>query len=157
MKILQQVIRKPLITEKSTLDRELRNVVTFSVDPRATKLDIKRAVEELFSVKVLEVRDPAPEELSQLKQCQHLDLIIKVLVGQGMVEVQDYAVFPHFLDDQRVLGGKRQEAGQNLLPHLQFDIGREALFAPYLHIVRVVGAKGLLVRHHELHQALLGG
>lgn len=56
MKILQQVIRKPLITEKSTLDRELRNVVTFSVDPRATKLDIKRAVEELFSVKVLEVR-----------------------------------------------------------------------------------------------------
>ena len=56
MKILQQVIRKPLITEKSTLDRELRNVVTFSVDPRATKLDIKRTVEELFSVKVLEVR-----------------------------------------------------------------------------------------------------
>ena len=50
------MIRKPLITEKSTIERELRNIVTFSVDLRATKMDIKRAVEELFSVKVLEVR-----------------------------------------------------------------------------------------------------
>ena len=50
------MIRKPLITEKSTLERELSNVVTFSVDPRASKPEIKRAVEELFSVKVLEVR-----------------------------------------------------------------------------------------------------
>jgi large subunit ribosomal protein L23 len=56
MKIMQQVIRKPLITEKSTIERELQNIVTFSVDPRATKADVKRAVEELFSVKVLEVR-----------------------------------------------------------------------------------------------------
>ncbi len=56
MKILQQVIRKPLITEKSTLDREMHNIVTFSVDPKASKVDIKRAVESLFGVKVLEVR-----------------------------------------------------------------------------------------------------
>jgi large subunit ribosomal protein L23 len=56
MKILQNVIRKPLITEKSTLDRELFNIVTFSVDPKASKMDIKRAVEGLFGVKVLEVR-----------------------------------------------------------------------------------------------------
>jgi large subunit ribosomal protein L23 len=56
MKILQQVIRKPVITEKSTVDRETHNIVTFSVDPRASKLDIKRAVEELFAVKVVEVR-----------------------------------------------------------------------------------------------------
>jgi large subunit ribosomal protein L23 len=56
MKVMQQVIRKPLITEKSTIERELHNIVTFSVDPRASKADVKRAVEELFSVKVLEVR-----------------------------------------------------------------------------------------------------
>ena len=53
---LRQVIQRPLITEKSTIERELENVVTFAVDPRANKLEIKRAVENLFDVKVVEVR-----------------------------------------------------------------------------------------------------
>ena len=51
-----QVLRRPLVTEKSTIAREERNVVTFAVDPRANKHEIQRAVEELFSVKVLDVR-----------------------------------------------------------------------------------------------------
>lgn len=53
---VHQVIRKPLITEKSTLSREEHNVVTFAVDPRATKHDVQRAVEQLFQVTVEEVR-----------------------------------------------------------------------------------------------------
>lgn len=56
MKDLHQIIKRPLITEKSTIDRELGNVVTFGVDPRASKPEIKSAVEALFDVKVLEVR-----------------------------------------------------------------------------------------------------
>jgi large subunit ribosomal protein L23 len=52
----RQLIRRPLITEKSTIERETCNVVTFEVDPRANKVEIKRAVEQLFEVKVLEVR-----------------------------------------------------------------------------------------------------
>ncbi len=52
----RQVIHKPIITEKSTIERELHNIVSFVVDPRANKLEIKSAVEELFDVKVLEVR-----------------------------------------------------------------------------------------------------
>ena len=56
MKDLRQVIRKPLITEKSTIERELGNIVTFAVDREANKPEIKRAVEQLFGVKVLEVR-----------------------------------------------------------------------------------------------------
>ena len=51
-----QVLRRPLVTEKSTIAREERNVVTFAVDPRANKHEIRRAVEELFSVKVVDVR-----------------------------------------------------------------------------------------------------
>lgn len=54
--IPHQVLRRPLVTEKSTIAREERNVVTFAVDPRANKHEIQRAVEELFSVKVLDVR-----------------------------------------------------------------------------------------------------
>ncbi len=53
---VDQVIRRPLLTEKSNLGRELRNEVHFAVDPRANKHDVRRAVEEMFEVKVLEVR-----------------------------------------------------------------------------------------------------
>jgi large subunit ribosomal protein L23 len=56
MKGPRQVIKRPVITEKSTIDRETENVVTFAVDPRAGKIEIKRAVEELFNVKVVDVR-----------------------------------------------------------------------------------------------------
>jgi large subunit ribosomal protein L23 len=51
-----QVLRKPLVTEKSTIARDELNVVTFAVDPNANKHEIRRAVEALFDVKVLEVR-----------------------------------------------------------------------------------------------------
>ncbi len=56
MKDRRQIIRRPIITEKSTIEREFSNIVTFRVDLRANKLEIKHAVEELFEVKVLEVR-----------------------------------------------------------------------------------------------------
>jgi large subunit ribosomal protein L23 len=53
---IHDVILRPVTTEKSTLAREFSNVVTLAVDPRAGKHDIKNAVEQLFSVKVLDVR-----------------------------------------------------------------------------------------------------
>ncbi len=56
MKNVRQVVQRPLITEKSTIERELRNVVTFAVAPDANKVEIKEAIEELFDVSVLEVR-----------------------------------------------------------------------------------------------------
>jgi len=52
-----QIIRRPLVTEKSTLQREAgANVIAFEVDPKANKIQVKHAVEELFKVKVDEVR-----------------------------------------------------------------------------------------------------
>ncbi len=51
-----QIIRRPLVTEKSTLIRETTNVMAFEVDPKANKIQVKQAVEELFKVKVAEVR-----------------------------------------------------------------------------------------------------
>ena len=53
---LHEVIRRPLVTEKSNIGRELNNLVTLAVDPRANKHDVKRAVESLFDVQVLSVR-----------------------------------------------------------------------------------------------------
>ena len=52
---LHEVIRKPLVTEKTTIAREEENVVTFAVDPRANKHEIQSAVEQLFDVKVTAV------------------------------------------------------------------------------------------------------
>jgi len=53
---VHEVIRRPLVTEKSNIGREEQNIVTFAVDPRANKPAIKNAVETLFDVNVLEVR-----------------------------------------------------------------------------------------------------
>jgi large subunit ribosomal protein L23 len=52
----QEVIRRPLITEKSTAQRDDLGVIAFEVDRRANKIDVKRAVEAQFKVKVAEVR-----------------------------------------------------------------------------------------------------
>jgi large subunit ribosomal protein L23 len=54
--ISQEVIRRPLVTEKSSVMREASNVVVFEVHPKASKTDVKKAVEELFNVKVDHVR-----------------------------------------------------------------------------------------------------
>jgi large subunit ribosomal protein L23 len=51
-----QIIRRPLVTEKSTILREGANVIAFEVDPKANKIQVKDAVEKLFNVKVDEVR-----------------------------------------------------------------------------------------------------
>ncbi|HEY6868073.1 MAG TPA: 50S ribosomal protein L23 [Candidatus Eisenbacteria bacterium] len=56
MKEPQTVIRRALITEKGTALRELRNQYHFEVARDANKLEIKRAIEALFSVKVGSVR-----------------------------------------------------------------------------------------------------
>jgi large subunit ribosomal protein L23 len=53
---LDQVVYRPIVTEKSNIEREERGCVTFAVDPRANKHQIARAVRELFQVDVVEVR-----------------------------------------------------------------------------------------------------
>ncbi|HXZ35003.1 MAG TPA: 50S ribosomal protein L23 [Thermodesulfobacteriota bacterium] len=55
MKEPQQIIKRPLITEKSTRQKEKRNQIAFVVDPRANKIQIRQAVEKLFKVKVTAV------------------------------------------------------------------------------------------------------
>jgi len=52
-----QIIRGPPATEKSTMMREAGdNIIAFEVDSKANKIQVKSAVEDLFKVKVEEVR-----------------------------------------------------------------------------------------------------
>jgi large subunit ribosomal protein L23 len=55
MKDVYQVIDRVLLTEKGTRLTEKENKYIFRVNPDANKLEIKRAVEQLFKVKVVSV------------------------------------------------------------------------------------------------------
>ncbi len=55
MSQLHQTLIRPILTEKSTLDGELHNKVSFKIDPKATKQQVRKAVEELFGVTVVKV------------------------------------------------------------------------------------------------------
>ena len=56
MRELHQIIKRPLITEKSTRLKEAENQIAFVVDSQANKVQIRQAVEKLFKVKVEAVR-----------------------------------------------------------------------------------------------------
>ena len=63
-KRLADVIRKPVITEKATTALDL-NQYTFEVDHRASKPDIKAAVESMFNVKVIGINTMNPPRRSR--------------------------------------------------------------------------------------------
>ncbi len=52
MKNIYTIIKRPLFTEKGSLLKENENKVLVEVDRDANKIEIKRAVEEIFKVKV---------------------------------------------------------------------------------------------------------
>jgi large subunit ribosomal protein L23 len=55
MSVYHSIIRYPSITEKNTVLRTSQNKFVFEVAPEATKPQIKKAVEKLFSVTVISV------------------------------------------------------------------------------------------------------
>lgn len=51
-----QVIRRPLVTEKGMHASERLNAYSFEIHPLASKTDVKKAVEELWDVRVVAIR-----------------------------------------------------------------------------------------------------
>lgn len=51
-----EIIKRPLNTEKTNIQKEALNQVTFEIDRRANRIEVKRAVETAFKVKVARVR-----------------------------------------------------------------------------------------------------
>jgi large subunit ribosomal protein L23 len=56
MNDLHNIIKGPCLTEKATVVQEMQGTVVFKVDPRANKIEIRKAVEKLFDVKVASVK-----------------------------------------------------------------------------------------------------
>jgi len=50
------IIKRPLITEKTNIQKENYNQVTFEVDRKANRVEIKRAIKNIFKVNVTTVR-----------------------------------------------------------------------------------------------------
>ena len=50
------IIHGPLVTEKTTFQKEIDNQVTFKVDKKANRVEIKDAVEKNFNTRVKQVR-----------------------------------------------------------------------------------------------------
>jgi len=53
---IYDVIKKPLITEKTTAEKDARNIIVFVVHRYANKIEIKESVEKLFKVEVTAVK-----------------------------------------------------------------------------------------------------
>ena len=51
-----EIIIKPLITEKTSIQKELHNQLSFEVDRRANRIEIKQAIESIFNVRVAAVK-----------------------------------------------------------------------------------------------------
>jgi len=54
--IQYDIIKRPLMTEKTNIQKEVANQFTFEVDRRANRVEIKRAVEQIFNVRVAGVK-----------------------------------------------------------------------------------------------------
>lgn len=53
---IDQVIRRPVVTEKGVTAKDEHGILCFEVAPDANKTEVKQAVERLFKVRVAEVR-----------------------------------------------------------------------------------------------------
>ena len=51
-----EIIKRPVNTEKTNIQKEVANQVTFEVDRRANRIEIRRAIETAFQVKVASVQ-----------------------------------------------------------------------------------------------------
>jgi len=56
MQNTQRIVKRPIITEKATMESEQMNRFTFEVIQSANKIEIKNAIERMYSVQVTKVR-----------------------------------------------------------------------------------------------------
>lgn len=56
MTLQYDIIMRPVVTEKTSIQKEAANQVTFEVDRKANRIEVRRAIERIFSVRVANVR-----------------------------------------------------------------------------------------------------
>ncbi len=56
MKTANEIISQAILSEKSTIIKEKENRYVFKVNPLANKLEIKKAIENAFGVKIIDIK-----------------------------------------------------------------------------------------------------
>ncbi|MEJ2473352.1 MAG: 50S ribosomal protein L23 [Desulfobacterales bacterium] len=56
MTLQYDIIIRPVVTEKTNIQKEEANQVTFEVDRKANRIEVRRAIERIFNVRVVNVR-----------------------------------------------------------------------------------------------------
>ena len=56
MTLQYDIIIRPFVTEKTNIQKEAANQVTFEVDRKANRIEVRRAIERIFNVRVTNVR-----------------------------------------------------------------------------------------------------
>jgi large subunit ribosomal protein L23 len=51
--IRYDIIKRPLITEKTSMQKEVSNQLSFEVERKSNRVEIKRSIEKIFNVKVI--------------------------------------------------------------------------------------------------------
>jgi large subunit ribosomal protein L23 len=93
MKTSYDIIRRPIITEKSALLAE-KAVYTFEVAKDANKVEIKKAIEEIFGVKVVAIRTVnvhrKPKRMSRYEgfKSAYKKAIVRLEPGQTIKEFE---------------------------------------------------------------------
>ena len=54
--IQYDIIIRPVVTEKTSIQKEDHNQVSFEVDRRANRVEVRRAIEQIFNVRVADVK-----------------------------------------------------------------------------------------------------
>ena len=114
MKSAYQIIRKPVITEKGLAIKENQNTLVFQVAPKATKTEIKEAVQAIFKVKVAfgAHRELSGQRAAAGKVCR-LSSGLEESVCAVEVRRKDAGVRAEFSKDSRqVVAAVEQKAGQ---------------------------------------------
>ena len=87
-----QIVRRPIITEKGLGVKELQGTVVFEVSAKATKTEIKEAVQQIFNVKVAAVRTANfPGKMRRRGQSEGYrrdwkKAYVKLAAGEKMIE-----------------------------------------------------------------------
>jgi len=87
-----QIVRRPIITEKGLGVKELQGTVVFEVSVKATKTQIKEAVQQIFNVKVATVRTANfPGKMRRRGQSEGYrrdwkKAYVKLAAGEKMIE-----------------------------------------------------------------------
>ena len=98
-----QIIRRPLITEKTTIAREKGEVIVFQVALDATKVDVRRAVEKLFNTQVASVRTQIQHGQFELMGIRHRELPIEGVQfhPESFLTQHGHQLLRNFLENRR--------------------------------------------------------